>query len=291
MPDYHELIGAFRDYTAEAPGRRTPVRPPARPPARAPRGPMVALAAAAVAAGMLLLAREPAPRPVEGPLTTGALTGAVRVEVDGEGRVSGTEADLRLAWEAGALGVEVTPDQGVRLAVRTAEATVEVVGTGFRVERDALGTRVEVRHGRVRVTCDDGPVAELGVDEAARCRPVTAAGRLGRLRALQARGEPLGTELAEALARPDAVGPVRDELRAVQLDLMVAAGDPGALALAEALAEAGGPRALDARRVAARLAPDCARARPHLAALAAADALGADAPAWARCGGEAPPAR
>ena len=37
--------------------------------------------------------------------------------------------------------------------------------------------------------------------------------------------------------------------------------------------------------VAARLAGDCARARPHLAALAAAGALGEDAPAWSACGG------
>ena len=46
------------------------------------------------------------------------------------------------------VALEVSPDRGVYLGVYTEEATVVVIGTGFDVRRDPLGTSVEVRHGR-----------------------------------------------------------------------------------------------------------------------------------------------
>lgn len=273
MPDYASLIHAFREETA------TPRRAARR---RAPNtrgwGIPVVLASVAAAAAWVLW-----PRPVDGPLVTGALTRDVHVEVDGSGTAMGTGRELRLTWDAGALGVEVEPGRGVELLVRTPEAEVEVVGTGFDVVRDALGTSVHVRHGRVRVACTGGEASELGPADSTTCLPTSAAGRLGRVRALQARGAPWAEEVVGALALPDATGSVHDELQAAQLDGYVSSGDPRAFALAEVLAGAGGPRALTAHRIAARLAAGCGPALPHLEALAAAGVLDEDVAAWERC--------
>lgn len=287
MPDYDSLMSAFREDTA-GPPRPARVPTPLRRPGWAP----IAAGFALAAAGLFYLqgGAPPATPLTPAPLHSGALTEEVAVQVDGEGRAGGTRRAPRLDWASGRLGVEVTPERGVALAVHTEEATVEVIGTGFEVRRDALGTAVEVRHGRVRVTCLAGGATELGAGGRTTCLPRSAAGRLGRARALQARGEPWAEEVGEALALPDATGAVAHELRAMRLDALVAARDPGAFAFAEALAAEGGPRSLDAHRVAARLSADCAQARPHLAALAAADALGDDRPAWLACAGDAAPA-
>lgn len=299
MPDYDALIRAFRDDTAGPPRpARAPVSPssasaPAAPAARPSPSwlrpawavPPVALAAAALFA----LRTPPADSPLPpGALVTRLLTEEVALQVDGIGTAGGTRFAPRLEWASGRLGVEVTPERGVHLSVHTPEATVEVIGTGFDVRRGPLGTAVEVRHGRVRVSCAEGAVVELTEGASHTCRPVTAAGLLGRARALQARGEPYADEVATALTLPDATGAVAHELRSVRLDALIAAGDPGAFALAEQVAAEGGPRALDAHRAAARLAGDCPRALPHLTALADADALGEDAAAWEACRSEPP---
>lgn len=274
MLDYREMMAAFREDTAQP----APVVP-----ARRPLWPVgVVVLAAAAAVGVVLW---PAP-PLAGALRSGSLTREVELEVDGTGRVDGTARALLLAWDAGTLGVEVEPDRGVQLAVETDEARVEVVGTGFVVARDPLGTRVDVRHGRVRVTCDG--TFELTEGASHTCLPRSAAGRLGRVRMLQAAGAAdLLPEITAALALPDATGPTAQELRSVELDVLLAQGSPDALPLAEALAAEGGPRTIELHRIAARLRlradADCAGALPHLRALAAADALGDDAPWLATC--------
>lgn len=286
MPDYDSLMRTFREDT-EGPPR--PVRAPA--PRRRPGWTPLAAGFALAAAGLFYFQGTTPPATPLTPalLHSGALTEEVALQADGEGRAGGTRRQPRLEWESGRLGVEVTPDRGVALTVHTEEATVEVIGTGFEVRRDALGTAVVVRHGRVRVTCAAGGVTELTEGGRRTCVPVTAAGRLGRARALQARGEAYAAEVEAALALPDATGAVAHELRAVRLDALLAARDPGAFALAEALAAEAGPRSLDAHRAAARLAADCAQARPHLAALAEAGVLGEDEPAWRSCGPPVPP--
>ena len=288
MPDYRELLAAWRDETAVTETQAERIRSRAPRPERSTSVVVVGLAAGLAAAGALLALRG-SPAPVSGPLVTGELTQNVQLQVDGEGQAGGTSRSLSLHWAVGTLDVEVTPDQGVQLQVQTDEATVEVVGTGFRVSRDALGTAVSVRHGRVRTTGQGESARLLGPGESWTCAPATAAGRLGRLRRLQEQGAPaeaLLDEVGRALAAPDATGAVGAELLSVKLDALVALDRrEEALALAEQLVALGGPRALDHRRVAARLhlarpgRPDCAAALPHLRALAEAGRLDDDA-AW-----------
>lgn len=260
-----------------------------------PRRPVVAVAG--VAAGLALAAAVlwalATPSRVDRSLDGAgavALGDRVEVQASGKGSVSGDARDMRLRWNDGELSVEVEPQKGVALAVQTEEAEVRVVGTGFTVVRDALGTHVEVRHGRVAVTCVRGDALELGTGESHTCLPTTAAGSLGR--ALARRDTADATrqlaELDAALALPDAVGPVRAELRVLRAGALLAAGRRDeALVEAEAtLAADAATRPVELHRLAARLRmehDDCAGALPHLEALAAAGALGDDAAALDHC--------
>jgi len=260
-----------------------------------PRRPFVAAAGVATGlafAAVLLWALAPPPRvdrSLDGAGTV-ALGDRVEVQAGGTGSVSGDARDMRLRWNDGELYVEVEPHQGVALAVQTEEAEVRVVGTGFTVVRDALGTRVDVRHGRVAVTCVRGAALELGTGEAHTCLPTTAAGSLGRALARRDTADATEqlTELDDALALPDAVGPVRAELRVLRAGALLAAGRRDeALAEAEGtLAEDAATRPVELHRLAARLRmehDDCAGALPHLEALAAAGSLGDDAAALEHC--------
>ena len=296
MPDYRDLLQAFRDQTALTPEAADRLR--GRLGAPSPRRPVwpAAMVATALAAAAVLVSLRPPP-PVAGPLVTGPLTTQVQLQVDGDGQASGDARDLTLDWRIGTLQVEVRPNQGVQLRVQTDEATVRVIGTGFQVTRDALGTSVDVRHGQVLLTCLGAAPEALGAGQTRTCAPARAAGRLGRVRRLQELGLAPAYLLAEAdaaLRLPDASGTVQTELQAVRLDALVALDQrDDALALAEALARQGGPRQLDAHRVAARLrlarGPDCAGALPHLQALAAAGRLEDDAPWLTICDKESRP--
>jgi ferric-dicitrate binding protein FerR (iron transport regulator) len=120
--------------------------------------------------------------------------------------------------------VEVVPDRGVRLSVETPEAEVRVVGTGFTVERDALGTRVEVRHGRVEVDCGAEVTRLLREGDTVTCLPRTAGGLLGRALALQAQnapGEEILSVLERALALPDVSTSHADELGAHRVRVLL----------------------------------------------------------------------
>ena len=302
MPDYREILGTFRDQTALPPEAAERIR--RRLGAPQPQGGRWTWAAGLAAAALALLTWRAAPGLIaptvlEGPLVTGDLTQSVALKVDGEGLASGTSETLDLRWAVGTLDVEVEPGRGVSLQVHTDEATVRVVGTGFRVVRDALGTAIEVRHGRVEATCRGGAPTLLDVGARLTCAPSSAAGQLGRLRRLQEEGAPAATVLDEAtraLAGSDADGTVRSELQSVQLDALVALDRTDeALALAERLSAVEGPRTLDHHRVAARLhlnrpgQPDCAAALPHLRALADAGRLEDDAPWLSICDKESNP--
>lgn len=118
----------------------------------------------------------------------------------GQGTVSGTSTSPIVAWRRGRLDVEVEPERGIGLVVQTDEGDVRVVGTGFTVERDLLGTRVSVHHGRVIVACRGVDDLTLGADERATCAPSSPAGLLGRARTLAQRGAPV----ADILAATDA---------------------------------------------------------------------------------------
>lgn len=301
MPEYRELMAAYRDRTRlDATGAaRLRAGLDAPHPAAHPRPLLAAAALAALALIGLWSGLDRPPPPLAGPLSSGPLTAEVGLSVDGVGAASGDARDVELRWQAGRLDVEVEPRQGVRLSVRTEEATLRVIGTGFEVQRDALGTTVAVRHGVVELRCAEGPARPLSASETSNCPPRSAAGRLGRVRALQDGGLGAGALLAEidqALALPDASGDVAQELLAVRMEALLALNRlPEALALAEALSSVEGPRTLDAHRVAARLSlarpsgAACAAALPHLRALARDGQLGADAPWLDTCEKELPP--
>ena len=210
----------------------------------------------------------------------------VALRVDGTGEVGGTAQAPRIDWTGGALSVEVTPGQGIALTVVTREAVVRVIGTVFTVDRDALGTRVDVSRGKVEVTCSDGPVHALTAGRTATCLPTTAPGLLARANRLKKDGAP-ARRILEAVeaALPMASGPFRAELLALQAETLLASGrERQARAAADAYLESGGPRRLEVLQIAASaaLAVDgCAAALPYLHAL---EEAGAGDPAQlARC--------
>jgi hypothetical protein len=277
----NDPFDAYAEATRVQPARQARLlahldRPPVR--RRLPTVLPVAFAVAALAfVGVPLWPRPPilVARRLE---ATGEATlgDAVRVTWDGTGEVAGDARDMRLAWEAGDVGVEVTPDAGVHLAITTGEVQIRVVGTGFDVRRDALGTTVAVRHGRVSVVCADAAETFLDAGETAECLPVTPPALLGRARAQKRRGDAPDAVLATLARIPsDTTGPAAAETALLRATELTRAGrTPEALTVAEAALEAGDSgRRIDLLRLAARLAlalGGCERAAPHVAALAAA---------------------
>jgi len=152
----------------------------------------------------------------------------VRVAYVGTGHVSGTAEAPVIHLSRGHVRVEVDPEQGVALEVRTEEGTVRVLGTVFTVDRDALGTRVHVERGRVGVACADGAASELALDEEGSCLPATASGLLGRALRLTQDGAPLEAVL-EAADRGQAAATAGDfdwrELQALRVQALLQAGD------------------------------------------------------------------
>lgn len=266
-----------------------------------------AVAGVAAVVAVVWSLRPVEPVPVERHIDTTAQVGPaavetvavgddVRVDVRGQGTVTGTPKDVQVGLVGGKLSVEVTPEQGIQLAVRTDEATVRVIGTGFDVTRDALGTMVEVRHGRVQVDCTDGASTLITAGESRLCLPGTAAGMLGRARALQDGGaapEVVGDAVQRGLSMASE-GPVRAELRNVQLGVEVRAGrTDAALTLAEDMLRSGETlRRAETLQLAARLrvlAADCAGADPWLRELGSMGAVPADDPARTTCPGSFAP--
>lgn len=228
----------------------------------------VAMAAAAlVALGVGLWPSEPAPLQQE-LAAAGELQASdtLRLRWQGQGALSGDEAAPRVQWDKGALHLDLEPDQGVDLQVRTREASVAVLGTVFDVERDALGTRVSVERGKVRVDCERGADPVLTAGQSHTCAPVSAAAMVGRLKALGpvARAQ-IDAEVQGALELPDAHGAVRSELLALRLEAAFRDQDWAAVQRdALAYLEIGGPRQAEIREIAVQLAGregDCAQVR------------------------------
>lgn len=178
------------------------------------------------------------------------LSDEVRLVWAGQGHAAGTTRTPRLEWAQGHLDVDVTPGLGIDLRVTTDEAEVAVVGTRFTVDRDALGTRVSVEHGLVRVTCTSGAELTLPAGESGACKPIHAAPLLRRARALET------TDPAAALADvdaalADAARPplLDDELLALRIGLLhrLERGDDVVRA---ALAYGRGPRVDEVARLA-----------------------------------------
>lgn len=259
MRDYRSLMGGARRGTTPDDARLAAVEAAAavKLGRRAPtsRWAIAAPVAFALAAAVFFALRGPVrvDRPLDdaGAVSLGA---EVAVTSVGRGAVVGTDHDMVVAWTFGTLAVEVQPQRGVSLVVETDEGRTSVVGTGFSVTRDALGTTTAVTHGRVRVECQRGGERFLAAGESRTCPPVTAAGALGRLLVLDGTVAPevLLAEIAEALALPDATGAVAAELAAMRVRALVQTGRlPEALAAAEAaLADPACTRADELRRVA-----------------------------------------
>jgi ferric-dicitrate binding protein FerR (iron transport regulator) len=228
---------------------------------------------ALIAAGLLLALvhqlQEPVPQPVALVVldsdiwTERQLTPGVHARYQGQGSMY-ADSQTVLTWRDGTLELMVEPDQGQRVSVRTAEAEVRVVGTMLAVRRDALGTHVEVSHGRVEVQCSGAALGVLEGGQSELCLPVTGAGMLGRAQALEQQGASSEAILAAVDAGLQmAEGPVRSELLAFRIQHLLEMGkQAAALQHIEAyLAEGTTLRRTQMLRAGARLAQAAGRCR------------------------------
>jgi len=197
--------------------------------------------------------------------------GDVQLSWQGSGNLQGSDRKPEILWDKGDLSVEVTPERGIGLTVNTREALIEVIGTGFRVHRDALGTRIDVQHGRVRVQCEKGEERFLVADEQMTCLPISAAGMLARARFLQQnkQWDAILDTVEKGLKLAPPQGPVADELSVLQIEALDALGRSADVqAAAQAYLQGGTPaRATDMRRflVASFIGQsDCHSAMSHL---------------------------
>lgn len=199
----------------------------------------------------------------------------VAVSYSGTGAIGGSQAAPHFSWDLGTLHVEVPPGRGLDVRVETREAEVHVVGTGFSVQRDALGTRVDVRHGVVEVRCaGEAAASRVEAGSGRTCAPTSAAGLLARARRLGEVGASdaeIGATLDQALAAgPDPA--VAAELLAMRAERRAAAGDrAGALRDARAALDAGSGRRAELLQLGAAQAlrsTGCAGAAPWLDELA-----------------------
>lgn len=257
---------------------------------RAPKWPFFAattMAMAAVTVAILLRPEPPILIPLAGDGTRVEIPPHVVLAVDGTGEVTGHRDDLAVRWDAGTLGVEVAPEQGVRLEVVTPEATVRVIGTVFDVQRDAYGTTVVVERGAVEVACTVGTHWTLSAGGREVCPPVTAAGLLGRARALQR-----SNEVEEILPTVDAAlaldpaPEIEAELLILRLEMLVREErhDAALEAAGRYLATGALPRRPEIAALAADLAwmvGGCAAAAPYFEELAGDDA--STSAAWRTC--------
>lgn len=218
-----------------------------------------------VASAILAIAFQPASeRQLELATPSGhteavAWSDTVSFTFEGSGRVQGTADDLVIAWEDGTLHAQVEPGTGTGLEVRTTEASVRVVGTVFRVHRDAMGTTTTVEEGKVEVACTDGwqglVTAESGPHV---CLPTRPAMLLGRASALRDRGRDTTDVLAtldRGIELASTTSVIRGELLALRMEVLSEAGDYArAISDADAYLALDGPRSLEVTRFAAWLA-------------------------------------
>jgi len=252
---------------------------------------------AVAAAAFMVLPGLGEPQPLAASFAAGSSTPVevapgVVMTADGAGELSGTETAPRLAWASGAVDVSVEPGAGLDVQVVTDEGVVRVVGTVFRVERDALGTTVSVSRGKVAVECVGGSEQFVTADQSTTCLPTTAAGLLGRARALPSGTASVLDAVDSGLGlQPDAA--IRTELSALRVDHLARTGqiDAAISAAASHLAAADSGRRAEVARIGATLAYQrdaCASVGPFLSELPdeelAASALSAcqDAPGTGR---------
>lgn len=217
-----ERLGDLADALAPSDDEVARLRARARATAPPRRRRWIVAVAAAVAAVVAARQLAPGPRDVDLGEQRGWRTVADGVQLGADGDGVWTSEGL-VAWHAGTLDVEVDPAAGTALTVRTADASIRVVGTRFLVDRGPFGTEVTVARGRVEVTCTDGRFEALQAGEHAVCM-ADAAGALGYVLGGRAPGEIVaiatrGLGLAGSAA-------VHDELRAARIDAWLTLGEP-----------------------------------------------------------------
>ena len=177
----------------------------------------------------------------------------LRLRYNGEGTLRGPVASPKLRWDAGSLDVDVDGS----VTVETEEALFTAGEATFSVVRDALGTSLTVRRGRITLGCRGERTQTVGLGRDALCLPVRPAGLLARARALAAAGAPDEAVLQTAdlgLARAEAGEVAVGELLAVRLEALLALGRRSeALDAARRYEALGGPRSERIRRVIAEL--------------------------------------
>ena len=145
----------------------------------------------------------------------------------GRGTLAGNRAAPRLGWDSGRVAIEVAPDTGTQLTVRTREALIQVVGTAFTVTRSGPRTDVEVHRGQVNVHCAAGGGADLLAGQSHRCGPASEAGWLALAHQLHSPG---GTPdhalqaIDTGLAMADPQGLVTTELLALRAQVLADTG-------------------------------------------------------------------
>lgn len=278
-PDLRALHADLRPDPAELQRVRARLRHP-HVPARARH--WRPLLAVAVAAGLLLwfFPRNEGERALNSPerWAEEQISRDVDLHFQGQGVAGGTERAPVIRWEQGEISLSVPHGQGLALRVQTPEAEILDLGTRFTVSRDARGTFVSVDEGRVSVTCLDGTARFLVAEQRLAC-PRSAAAALALARDRQKeRASPaeILEMLQRGLARTDADGAVRDELRYLEVETLDALGraHEAREAAEAALAAGDSPRWRALAATAARVAVaegDCAAALPLLRRLTATD--------------------
>lgn len=227
----------------------------------------------------------------EGATTQQVWSDTVSLSLAGHGRATGTSRDVQIDWELGTLDVDVVPQTGTSVVVRTTEGTVRVLGTVFQVKRDALGATTSVTRGKVQVDCEDG---WSGVVTAASgphtCLPTGPGALLRRADTLEEQGESsefVLKTLNRGLSIADADAAVYGELLVRRMKLHATHGPPVA-AFADAdryLALGQQARTSEVLRLVGRLAlasDGCDRAQLYLQPLAG-QGTAEDQLMWASC--------
>jgi len=199
------------------------------------------------------------------------LLAGLELRYDGSGMLGGSTRAPVIRWDRGRIDLEVDPAAGLSVSVETSEARVRVLGTVFAVERSPLGTNISVSRGRVQVDCESGSSHTLVGGAMALCLPTTAAGMLGRSRALSSDPEEAlrALDLGLTLEPSDAIA---GELHALRLDTLLTLDRLSeALEAAHAYVDVGGPREGEVLMLAASIAlgdGNCEQALPFLERLA-----------------------
>ncbi len=81
------------------------------------------------------------------------LPSGIEATFRGRGTLRGTGSAVEIDWDRGDITLDVPPNRGITLEFRTKDATGRVLGTRFAITHNVIGTHLQVRRGRVEITC------------------------------------------------------------------------------------------------------------------------------------------